>query len=130
MSKRARHFQEIAVFRQRFRNLSTEKLRERLHSGVLLKEAAIAIREILEKRKENAVDTRTIYVALLDEGVDVWRPVQGEVLGNGLFRIVTENADANTETWQFNAGEIVWCVEKEFSDGESGFVAVAAHGSF
>jgi len=32
-------------------------------------------------------ETRTIYVALLDEGVDVWRPVDAEHVAGDLYRL-------------------------------------------
>jgi hypothetical protein len=41
--------------------------------------------------------TETIYVRLLDEGVDVWRPVSAETLGEGRYRIVSENTDPEDE---------------------------------
>ena len=67
----------------------------------------------------------TIFVALLDEGVDVWRPVQARPLDRGLYRIVGVDADTSDETWQFPAGAIVKCEHKQFADGTSGMTAVA-----
>src|SRR5215471_16598479 len=43
----------------------------------------------------------TIFVALLNEAVDVWRPVQARPLAQGLFRIVGVECDVSDETWQF-----------------------------
>ena len=60
---------------------------------------------------------RTIYVALLDEGIDVWRPVAAEVLGDGVFRIVSENAEPADEHWEFPPGCAVRCEERRLSDG-------------
>jgi hypothetical protein len=67
----------------------------------------------------------TIFVALLDEGVDVWRPVQARPLDGGLYRIVGVDADATDETWQFPAGAIVKCEHKRFAEGTNGVTAVA-----
>ena len=50
MGKREHYFAAIAEYKARFASLPTEKLQARLASGVLYKEAAIAIREILEER--------------------------------------------------------------------------------
>lgn len=66
----------------------------------------------------------TIFVALLDEGVDVWRHVQARLLDHGHFRIIGVEADTSDETWQFPAGAIVKCVNKQFADGTSGMTAV------
>lgn len=67
----------------------------------------------------------TIFVALLDEGIDVWRPVHARPLDGGLYRIVGVDADTSDETWQFPVGAIVTCEHKQFADGESGMTAVA-----
>lgn len=66
----------------------------------------------------------TIFVALPDEGVAVWRPVQARPLGGGLFRIVGVEADIRGERWQFAAGAIVRCEERRFGDGTTGVTAV------
>ena len=57
-----------------------------------------------------------IYVALLDEGVDVWRPVRAKHLVGNVFRIVDESYDRENESWQFEPGEKVIC-EENASDG-------------
>ncbi|MGH6899003.1 MAG: hypothetical protein ACREJ5_21065 [Geminicoccaceae bacterium] len=55
----------------------------------------------------------TIYVSLLDEGLDVWRPVEARRLANGAYLIVEQDYDRDTETWQFEPGTVVTCrVEK------------------
>jgi hypothetical protein len=64
-----------------------------------------------------------IYVALLDEGVDVWRPVQAEDLGNGVFRLVGPIPEG--EVWAFQPGDTIRCSEKLFADGRKGMVATA-----
>lgn len=50
MGKRKWHFERIAEFKERFRDLSTEQIQQRLNTGMLQKEAAIALRELLEER--------------------------------------------------------------------------------
>jgi hypothetical protein len=37
--------------------------------------------------------TTLIYVPLLDEGTEVWRPVSPEICGEGLYRIADEQAE-------------------------------------
>jgi hypothetical protein len=49
--------------------------------------------------------TTTIYVPLLDEGTEVWRPAEAEHMDGEKYRIVS-SASAD-EKWRFNKGEIV-----------------------
>jgi hypothetical protein len=58
-----------------------------------------------------------IYVALLDEGVNVWRPVQAERLRDSMYRILDQHYDRSIETWQFGPGDVVLCEMVESSDG-------------
>jgi Alanine racemase, C-terminal domain len=64
----------------------------------------------------------TIHVCLLDEGVDVWRPVSAEHIRDNIYKI-TATPPVNTEKWQFACGDTVCCQEKSFSDGKTGLVA-------
>lgn len=57
--------------------------------------------------------TRTIYVRLLDEGVDVWRPVEAEEEEHGAFRLPTSAPE--DEAWEFRPGSRVIC---EYRRGE------------
>lgn len=59
----------------------------------------------------------TIYVGLLDEGTDVWRPVKAEPLGNDLYRIDPETEIPGDEQWQFGPGDTVRCRERNFDSG-------------
>lgn len=60
-----------------------------------------------------------IYVRLLDEGVDVWRPVDAECIGQGRYVITSEAPDPETEVWEFNPGEEVLCRTRALSEGEA-----------
>src|SRR5258707_6631795 len=68
-------------------------------------------------------DMETIYVALLEEGVDVWRPVAAHREGDSIYRI-TSMPSPDDETWQFPPGSLVSCEWRELSGGSS-LVAVA-----
>lgn len=125
MVKRDHLYQRIAEFKERFVGLPTAKLVERVNSAMLQKEAVIAIREILDERT-SAADVTTIYVALNNEGVEVWRPVHAASLGEGTFQIVSANNNPADEHWQFSSGAVVRCETRVFSDGQSGLVAIAA----
>ena len=65
--------------------------------------------------------TATIYVALVDEGVDVWRPVAAKELEPGCYLL--EGAMPADEEWAFRPGQVVACELRSFSDGVSGLVA-------
>lgn len=63
----------------------------------------------------------TIYVALIDEGTDCWRPVAAEQMQGNLYRILGRIPDG--ERWRFQPGEVVRCEQRSFQDGD-GLVAV------
>lgn len=58
----------------------------------------------------------TIYVALLNEGTDVWRPVLAEQLAGDRYRIVGQNDDPDDEQWEFETGSVVRCEFRRLSD--------------
>jgi hypothetical protein len=68
--------------------------------------------------------SKTIYVALLDEGSPVWRPVEAIVLRDQIYQIVSENHNPDDERWEFTAGEIVRCVFKALIGDSRVLVAV------
>jgi hypothetical protein len=57
----------------------------------------------------------TVYVALLDENVDVWRPAAAEQVAPDLFRLLGPVPPG--ETWQFQPGEVVRCRVGFLSEG-------------
>jgi hypothetical protein len=65
--------------------------------------------------------SQLIYVPLLDEGVDVWRPALAEALADGSFRLIGPVPEG--EVWQFQPGDVVAGQEHVFSDGTEGLVA-------
>ncbi len=65
---------------------------------------------------------KNIFIYLLNEGADVWRPVKAEIIDDGKYKILDENSEVD-EDWQFKPGDIVLCKEKIFSDGVKGLVA-------
>lgn len=65
-----------------------------------------------------------IYVYLLEEGTDVWRPVQAEKLGYNTFRILSNNPDPEDEKWQFKTGDIVKCEMRMLSNSNKCLVAI------
>ena len=63
------------------------------------------------------MDSTTIYVQILDENVDVWRPVQAVHEGGDRYRILSENAAPDEEHWEFTTGTVVRCASRRLSDG-------------
>lgn len=64
-----------------------------------------------------------IYVALLNEGTDVWRPLSAVHIRNDVYRIT--GLPAADEMVEFTAGDIVRCQERRFTEGERQLVAIA-----
>ena len=64
-----------------------------------------------------------IYIRLLGEGVDVWRPVLAEPADKENCFIIKYPVGTNqipkTEVWEFQPGDCVRCVEKELADEPS-----------
>ena len=56
MNKHEKFYNRIEGFKQRFQKLPSETIRDRLRFGFLVKEAAIAYREVLEERGEPNFD--------------------------------------------------------------------------
>ncbi len=65
----------------------------------------------------------TVQVRLLDEGVDVWRPVKARHLGGGVYEL-SEKPAPKGEHWEFAPGQIVNAEARDLSDGPA-IVAVA-----
>jgi len=59
--------------------------------------------------------TRTIYVYLPDEAVDVWRPVEAEELDSGLYHILGPVPEE--EIWEFPPGSVVRVEMKTLAHG-------------
>jgi hypothetical protein len=67
-------------------------------------------------------DSTQVYVKLLDEATDCWRPVDAVHEGEDRYRLVGKNADPEDEHWEFESGSLVRCRPHVFADGESGLV--------
>ena len=65
----------------------------------------------------------TIYVRLLDEGTDVWRPVDAEMIAENIYRLV--GRQEGDENWEFDTGCRVRVEERSFTDHQA-LVAVMA----
>ena len=57
----------------------------------------------------------TIYVRLLNEAVDTWRPVEAEALNNDLYKIM--GPVPSEENWEFPPNTVVRCEEVALFEG-------------
>lgn len=62
-------------------------------------------------------EDRKIYIRLLDEGVDVWKPINARPVGEGIFQISDQSYDPDLETWEFEPGDFVFCKARQFDEG-------------
>lgn len=61
---------------------------------------------------------RTIYIKLVNEPVDVWRPVRAREIDKNTYEILMQEYDGQIEEWQFKPGEIVICERISLESGE------------
>jgi hypothetical protein len=64
----------------------------------------------------------TIYMPLLNEGVNMWRPVEGTPVGSETFRVEGEMPEG--EEWAFISGTIVRCERSAVSGAEPSLIIV------
>ncbi len=70
-------------------------------------------------RQASSTISKTGYVYLPDEGVDVWRPVRARKIADNDFQLPTpRDYDPQIERWQFPPGSAVQCERKTIADGE------------
>jgi hypothetical protein len=65
-----------------------------------------------------------VFVALLDEGTTVWRPVRAKHVADDVYLLQGNVPDG--ESWQFLPNTQVRCKAHNFRDGENGLVAIEA----
>jgi hypothetical protein len=67
----------------------------------------------------------TIYMPLLNEGTDVWRPVEALHIMGDRYQIA--DAVPEGEEWAFAPGSYVTCGWKVFSDGQQALIAICCN---
>jgi hypothetical protein len=67
------------------------------------------------------VHTKTIFIQLLNEGTDCWRPANAKEHDAGVFEIL--GIIPAGEEWQFAPGMRVRCRPKQFADGSTALTA-------
>ncbi len=74
--------------------------------------------------KTNTLTENTVYIKLLDEGTDVWRPVSAVKLAADTYELQGHDIyDPEDEVWEFLPGSQV-IVNKVKKDGEIILVAI------
>lgn len=63
-----------------------------------------------------------VFVRLMSENVDVWRPVRAKRIDGMIYMILGQKYDSDIETWQFVPGDKVVC---EYVKNEDGQILVA-----
>ena len=73
--------------------------------------------------------TKRVYVRLLNEGTNVYRPAEAIVVGESAVRLVAPaDYDPEDEEWEFKPGEIMR-LEGRTLDGREALVAVSLAGA-
>lgn len=67
----------------------------------------------------------TIYVKLMGEGTNAWRPVEAISNVDGTYTIASIETVPEDEIWEFLPGQKVVCKPHTFSESESELVAYA-----
>ena len=52
-TKTQKYFQKVQEYKDRFQNMTVEKLRQKERTGYLIKEAAVAIRKLIEEKQKS-----------------------------------------------------------------------------
>jgi hypothetical protein len=71
--------------------------------------------------------TCTVFVPLVGEGIEVWRPANAVRVGPELFRLMGPVPEG--ETWEFNPGEVVQCAMRVFFGGKQRLTAFQRAGA-
>lgn len=58
-----------------------------------------------------------VYVSLLDEAVDVWKPMKAKHISNTHYQIADSPDETDYDSLEFKPGEVVRCEERKLSDG-------------
>jgi hypothetical protein len=70
-----------------------------------------------DRRLHMSSASTTIYLNLLDENVDVRRPVRAEHIDGNIYLILNQPYDRTNERWEFEPGSRVVCEPVETNGG-------------
>jgi hypothetical protein len=69
-------------------------------------------------------ELETIFVELLEEGTQVWRPVMAVRLQESVYQIPRDAIIPADEVWAFAPGDVVVCETRQFEGSPDGPVAI------
>ncbi len=70
-------------------------------------------------------NTKLVYVRLLNEGTNVYRPVEAALVGGGIVKLVASpDYDSEDEEWQFKPGSVV-VLKEQILEGKKVLVATS-----
>lgn len=72
----------------------------------------------------SSTDWITVHVRIVDEAVDVWRPVPARAISEHVCRLSDDPAPAD-EQWAFAPGDEVVVERRTDADGQAVLIAVA-----
>jgi len=70
--------------------------------------------------KKQILNTEKIYVKLLDEDIEVYRPVNAVRVDDLIYQILDDDKQAykdSSEEWEFGKNDIVQCIYKNLREG-------------
>ena len=114
-NKHGRYFQKILEYKERFRRLATETIRNRLGIGSLVKEAEVAYREVLEERGKPAYSAWESYEngsTLNQVGSEGGVIIQDDVYQN--FARITLERDSQIAPFAITCGIFGWMVHTRY----------------
>ena len=86
---------------------------------------AFCLRRSLHRSVPLLLKSETVvYVSLLNEGVEVWRPARAVPLNSEVFLLSPDQEVPKEEEWQFIPGQVVICKRRQLEDGPA-LVAVS-----
>lgn len=67
---------------------------------------------------DSSTETHQVYVRLLDEGTDVFRPAPAIRVSEGVYELIAPgDYDSEDETWEFLPGSKVRCELRDLTGG-------------
>jgi hypothetical protein len=68
------------------------------------------------------IERTAVYVGLIGEGTDVWRPTSAYRLTEAVYVLSNENFDTETEAWAIAPGSLITVTNQQT---RAGFIPVA-----
>ena len=66
------------------------------------------------------IERVAVYVELLDEGTQCWRPTSAVKVSGNVFVLTNENHDPDTEKWSVLPGSLITIEQQQTTNGSFG----------